>query len=84
MSDLHAIPTPAVPRVRPEPRRNYTEGTPLTVSRQAHLQRDYTALGQTEHATAANDGPATASGTARKVYSVFSTVFCLSCCLLLV
>ena len=64
MSDPHAVSTPAAPRVRPEPRRDYAEGTPLTVSRQAHLQRDYTALGQTEHATATDDGPATTSGAA--------------------
>ena len=36
----------------------------LTVSHRAHLQRDYTALGKTEHATAADDLPATASGAA--------------------
>ena len=61
---LNAVPTPAAPRVRPEPRRAYAEGTPLKLSRQAHLQRDYTALGQTEHATATDDGPTTASGAA--------------------
>ena len=63
-SDRHADPARAAPRVRPEPQRNHTEGTSLTVSRRAHLQRDYTALGTTEHATAADDGPATASGAA--------------------
>ena len=36
-SDPHADATPAVPRIRPEPRRDHTEGTPLTVSRPAHL-----------------------------------------------
>ena len=34
------------------------------MSRQAHLQRGYTALGHTEHATATGDGHATASGAA--------------------
>ena len=64
MSDPHAGPTPAAPRVCPEQRRDYAEGTPLTVSHQAHLQRDYTALGLTEHATATDDGPVTASRAA--------------------
>ena len=64
MSDPHADPAPAAPRVRLEPRRDYTEGTPLTASSQAHLQRDYRVLGKTEHATTADDGPATASGAA--------------------
>ena len=64
MSDPHTVPTPAAPRVRPEPRRNHAEGTPLTMSRQAHLQRDYTALRHTEHATATGDRHATASGAA--------------------
>ena len=60
----HLDPAPAAPRVRPEIGRNHTEGTPLRVSRRAHLQRNYTALGKTEHTTAADDGPATASGAA--------------------
>ena len=64
MSDPHADPALAAPRVRPEPRRDYTEGKPITPSRQAHLQRDYTVLGKTEHATGADGGPATASGAA--------------------
>ena len=51
MSDLHADPAAAAPRVRPEPRPDHTDGTPLTV-------------GKTEQATAADDGPATASGAA--------------------
>ena len=42
-SDPHADPAPAPRRGRREPRCNHTEGTPLTVSRQAQLQRDYTA-----------------------------------------
>ena len=62
MSEPHAVPTPAAPRFRPEPRRDYAEGTPLTPSREAHLQRTYDALGQTGHANATDDGPATASG----------------------
>ena len=64
ISDPHAVPTPAAPRVRLERRRDDAEGRPLTMSRQAHLQRDYTALGHTEHATASGDGHATAGGAA--------------------
>ena len=64
MSDPHTVPTPAAPRVRPEPQRDQAEGRPHRMSRQAHLQRDYTALGHTEHATATGDGHATASGAA--------------------
>ena len=37
MSDPYADPAPAAPHIRPEPRRDYTEGTPLTASRQGHL-----------------------------------------------
>ena len=58
-------PTPAALRGHPEPRDHHTGGTPLTVSRQAHLQRIYAALGaKTEHAAATGDGHATASGAA--------------------
>ena len=64
MSDSHTVPTPAASRVRPEPRRDHAEGTPLKMSRQAHLQRDYTALGHTEHAAATGERHATASGAA--------------------
>ena len=67
MSDPNAVPPPLAPRVRQEPRRDYAEGTPLTVSGQAHLQRFYTALGQTEHATATDDGPPTGRGAADQV-----------------
>ena len=64
-SGSHTDPTPAAPRGRPEPRGDHTGGTPRTVSHQAHLQRDYTALGmKTEHAAATDDGPATASRAA--------------------
>ena len=59
--DPHTFPAPAAPRVHPEPRRDQAEDTPLTASRQAHLQRDYTALGQV---TTAGEGQATASGAA--------------------
>ena len=59
MVDPHRVPTPAAPRVHPEPRRNHAEDTPLTIPRQAHLQRDYTALGWV---TAAGEGHAAASG----------------------
>ena len=64
----HTDPTPAAPRGHPEPRDDHAEGTPLTVSDQALLQRDYAALGtKTEHAAATDDGPATASGEADQV-----------------
>ena len=56
--DPHAVPAPAAPRVHPEPRRDQAEDTPLTASRQAHLQRDYTALGQV---TTEGEGQATAN-----------------------
>ena len=59
--DPHTVPAPAAPRVHPEPQRDHEEDTPLTISRQAHLQRDYTALGQV---TAAGEGQGTASGAA--------------------
>ena len=62
MCDPHTVPTPAAPRVRQEQRCDHAEDTPLTIPRQAHLERDYTALGYTEHATAAGDGHAAASG----------------------
>ena len=57
-ADPHTVPATAAPRVYPEPRRGQVEDTPLTASRQAHPQRDYTALGQV---TAASEGHATAS-----------------------
>ena len=64
-SDPRADPAPDAPRGYPEPRGNHTEGTPPMVSRQAHLQRDYTAVGmQIAHAATTEDGPATASGAA--------------------
>ena len=63
MGDPHTLPTSAAPRVHPEPRRDHAEDTPLTIPRQAHLQRDYTALGQV---TAAGEGHATASGAANQ------------------
>ena len=61
MGDPHTVPAPAAPRVHPEPRRDHGEDTALTISRKAHLQSDYTALGQV---TAAGEGHATASGAA--------------------
>ena len=62
-SDPHRDLAADAPRGHPEPRGDHTEGTPLTVSRQSHLQRDYTALCmQTGHAAATDNGPATASG----------------------
>ena len=57
--DPHTDPAPAALRIHPEPPRDQAEDTPLTASRQVHLQRDYTALGQV---TAAGEGHATASG----------------------
>ena len=61
----HTDPAPAGPRSHLEPGGDHTGGTPLTVSRQAHLQRDYAALGaRTEHTAAADDGHATTSGVA--------------------
>ena len=57
----HAVPAPAAPRIHPEPRRDQAEEEPLTAARQAHLQRDYTAL---EQVTTGVEGQATASGAA--------------------
>ena len=59
--DPHTVPASVAPRVSPEPRPDQAEDTPLTASRQAHPQRDYTALGQV---TAAGEGHAPASGAA--------------------
>ena len=42
--DPQAIPAPETPRVHAEPRRDQAGNTPLTAPRQAHLQRNYTAL----------------------------------------
>ena len=64
MGDPHTVPTLAAPRVRPAQRRDHTGGTHLRTSRQAQLQLEYTALGRTEHATATDDGQASASGAA--------------------
>ena len=64
MGDPHTVPTPAAPRIRAEQRRDHAEDTPLRISRQAHLQGDYTALEHTGHATAACDGHRPASGAA--------------------
>ena len=64
MGDPHMVPTPAAPRVPPEQRRDHAEDAPLTISPQAHLQHDYTALGHTGHATAAGDRHVAASGAA--------------------
>ena len=61
MDDPHTVPTPAAPGVHPEPRRHHVEDTPFTISRQAHLQRAYTAPKQV---TAAGEGDAAASGAA--------------------
>ena len=56
-----AVPAPEMPRVHPEPQRDQADDTPLTVPRQAHLQRDYTTLGQI---AATGEGQTTASGAA--------------------
>ena len=39
----HTNRTPAAPRNHPDPRGDHTGGTAITMSRQAHLQRDYAA-----------------------------------------
>ena len=64
-------PAPTAPRSHLDPRGDHTEPArdpprePLAVSRQAHLQCDYAALGaRTEHTAATDDGDATASGAA--------------------
>ena len=64
MGDPPRVPTPAASRVHPEQQRDHAEGTPLTMSRQAHLQRNYTVLGHTEHATSTDDEHTAASGAA--------------------
>ena len=58
-------PTPAAPRGHSEQRDDHTRGTPLTVSRQAHPERNYAALGaRAEHTAGTDDRHATASGAA--------------------
>ena len=58
-------PAPTAPRSHPEPRGNHTGNTPLTVSRQAHLQGEYAPLGAgTEDTAATDDEHATARGAA--------------------
>ena len=64
MGDPHTVPTLAAARVLPKQRRDHAEHTPLTIPHQAHLQRNYTTLGHTGHATAAVDGHAAASRAA--------------------
>ena len=59
--DPRAVPAPEMPHVPPEPQRDQADDTPLTVLRQAHLQRDYTTLGQI---ATTGEGQATASGAA--------------------
>ena len=59
--DPKAVPATEMPRVHPEPQRDQADDTPLTVPRQAHLQRDYTTLGQI---ATRGEGQATASGSA--------------------
>ena len=59
--DTHAVPAPVVPSVYPEPQRDQAEDAPLTASQQAHLQRDYAAVGQVNTEV---EGQATASGAA--------------------
>ena len=63
MGDPHMVRKPAAHCVHPELRRDDAEDTPLTIPRQAHLQRDYTAL---EQVTAAGEGHAAASGAANR------------------
>ena len=64
--DPQAVPAQETPRVHPEPRRDLAEKTPLTAPRQAHRQRDYTALGQ---AATTGETQATASGAADRTAS---------------
>ena len=64
--DPQAVPAAETPRVHPEPQRDQAEDGPLTVPRQAHLQRDYTALGQI---ATAGEGQAAASGAADRTAS---------------
>ena len=59
--DPQAVPAPQTPRVHPEPQRIRADDTPLTVPRKAHLQREYTTLGQI---APTGEGQATASGAA--------------------
>ena len=59
--DPQAFQAPETPRVHPEPQRDQADDRPLTVPRQAHLQRDYTTLGQI---ATTGEGQATASGAA--------------------
>ena len=59
--DPQAVPAPEMPRVHPEPQRDQADDTPLTVPQQAHLQRDYSTLGQI---ATTGEGQATASGAA--------------------
>ena len=63
MGDPGTVATPAAPRVHPEPRRDHAEDTHLTIPHQAHLQHDYTGLGQV---TAAAEGHAAATGAASR------------------
>ena len=46
MGDPHTVPSQAAPRVHLEPQRDHVEDTPLTIPRQAHLERDYPASGR--------------------------------------
>ena len=64
MDGPHTVPTPAAPHVHPEPQRHHAEDTPLKIPRQAHLERDYTALERTRQVTAAGEGHAAASRAA--------------------
>ena len=59
--DPQAVPALETPRVHPEGQRDQADDTPLTVPRQAHLQRDYTTLGQI---ATTGERQATASGAA--------------------
>ena len=59
--DPQAVPAPETPRVHPEPQRDEVDDAPFSVPRQAHLQRDYTSLGQI---ATTGEGQVTASGAA--------------------
>ena len=59
--DPQAVPAGGTPRVHPEPQRDQADDTPLTVPRQAHLQRNCTTLQQM---ATTGEEQATASGAA--------------------
>ena len=59
--DPGAVQAPETPHVHPEPQCDQADDTPLTVPQQAHLQQDYTTLGQI---ATTGEAQVTASGAA--------------------